>query len=184
MRKKESILFMLLSLLLTGTGTESERDICRWVPFLLELSMPPTLPPRADSALEFAIGVTGSDDVCFILGVKIPVSDNDLEIEGFFRGIDEASGAGVAAFSISKVEIRDLKLSLGNKLFKDDLPFDEEGAGEPPALASTELGVRRKFTFLGDGLGVGGILITTESREESSNVLEGISRKRFLRFQC
>lgn len=175
---------MLLSLLLTGTGTESERDICRWVPFLLELSMPPTLPPRADSALEFAIGVTGSDDVCFILGVKIPVSDNDLEIEGFFRGIDEASGAGVAAFSISKVEIRDLKLSLGNKLFKDDLPFDEEGAGEPPALASTELGVRRKFTFLGDGLGVGGILITTESREESSNVLEGISRKRFLRFQC
>lgn len=32
MRKKESILFMLLSLLLTGT--ESERDICRWIPFL------------------------------------------------------------------------------------------------------------------------------------------------------
>lgn len=31
MRKKESTLLMLLSLLLTGT--ESERDICRWVPF-------------------------------------------------------------------------------------------------------------------------------------------------------
>lgn len=141
------------------------------------------LPPRADSALEFATGVTGSDDVCFILGVKIFVSENDLEIEGFSRSIDEACGGGMAAFSISKVEIRDLKLSLGNKLFKDDLPFDEEGPGEPPALASTELDVGRKFTFLGVGLGVGGILITTESCEESSNVLEGISRKRFPRFQ-
>lgn len=143
------------------------------------------LPPHADSELEFAIGVTGSEDVLFILGLNIFVRDNVLEIEGFSRGIvDEMSGAKLAVFSTSKVEIRDLKLSLGKRLFKDDLPLDEEGPGEPLALASAELGVKRKFTFLGVGLGVGGIFITTESPKESSTVFEGISRKRFLLQFC
>lgn len=141
------------------------------------------LPPRVDSELEFAIGVTGSDDALFILGVKIFESDNDLEIDGFSLGmLHEVSGGRLAAFSTSNVEIRDLKLSLGKRLLKDDFPLDVEGPGEPQALASLELGVKRKFTFLGVGLGDGGIFITTESCEESSNVLEGISKKRLLRF--
>lgn len=83
------------------------------------------------------IGVAGSDDVFFILGVKTFVSDNDLEMEGFSRGaIFEASGARLAAFSKSELELRYLKLSFGKRPFMDDLALDKEGLGEPLVLAS------------------------------------------------
>lgn len=139
------------------------------------------LPPCVGSELEVSIELTGSDDVLFILGVKIFVSDNDLEIDGFSLGmLYEESGGRLAAFSKSSVEIRDLKLSLGKRFLKDDFPLD--GPGDPQAFTSLELGVKRKFTFLGVGLGDGGIFISTESCKESSNVDEGISKKRLLSF--
>lgn len=90
-------------------------------------------------------------------------SDNDLEIDSVSREIvDEPPRARLAAFSLSKVELRFLKLNFGRRLFMDDLPL-LEGPGEPVALVSLGLGVRKKFTFLGVGLGVRGIFILTES---------------------
>ena len=129
-----------------------------------DFSALPTLPPLTDSGFECSSGSPGRDDVLFILGVNIFESDNDLEIEGFSREVvDEPPRARLAAFSISKVELRFLKLNLGRRLFMDDLPLVAEGPGEPVALVSLGLGVRKKFTFLGVGLGVGGIFILTES---------------------
>lgn len=52
----------------------------------------------------------------------------------------------------------DLKLIFGRRLLKEDLPL-VEGPGDSPILASEGLGVRTKFTLLGVGVGVGGILI-------------------------
>lgn len=150
----------------------------------LEFRESTTFPLHVGSRFVCMIGVTGRDDVLFILGVNIFVSDNDLEMEGFSRGaVFEVSGARLAAFSISELELRYLKLSFGKRPFKEDLALDKEGPGEPLVLASA--GFKLKFTLLGVGvgLGVGGILIMTDSCEESSSVLEGISKKRFLRFQ-
>lgn len=153
----------------------------------LEFEEPPKLPLPAESRLDCAIGVTGSDDVLFILGVNIFVSDSDLDIKGLSLGVaHEVSAAWLAAFSTSKLVFRYLKFSFGKKPFMDDLALDDEGPGEPFFLASAEQGVKLKFTLLGVGvgLGVGGILTMTESCEETASVLEGISKKRFLRFQC
>lgn len=145
--------------------------------------MPPTLPLGVDSGFESIISVTGRDDALFILGVNSFVRDNDLAIAGFSRGpVPDASEAKLAAFSISE-EVRDLKLSFGKRAFID-LALEEEGPGDPLVLATVLSGVKRKFTFLGVGLGVvGGILIPTKSGEDASDGLEGISRKRFCRFQ-
>ncbi|OMO65162.1 hypothetical protein COLO4_31479 [Corchorus olitorius] len=87
-------------------------------------------------------GCYGSEDVLFILGINIFVSDNVLEMEGFSltEVLEEDSGA---AFSII---VLCLKLSFGNRLFKVDFPLDEE---DPQALASDGLGITTKFTFLG-----------------------------------
>lgn len=120
------------------------------------------LPECADSEFEFAIGVTGSDDVLFTLGVNIFVREYDLGIEGFScTSVDEASEARLAAFSASE-ELRYMKLSFGKRFLMDDLPLAEEGPGEPVTLSSAELGVRRKFTFLGVGVGVWAIFIATK----------------------
>lgn len=129
-----------------------------------DFSALPTLPPLTDSGLECSSGVPGRDDVLFILGVNILESDNDLEIEGFSREIaDEPPKARLAAFSLSKVALRFLKLNLGRRLFMDDLPLVAEGLGDQVALASLGLGVRKKFTFFGVGLGVASIFILTGS---------------------
>lgn len=142
---------------------------------------PLTLPPCEDS--EFANGVTGSEDALLILGVNIFESDRDLDIEGFSRCVvNEESEAMLAALSTSKVQFRDLKLSFGKRFFNDDFPLEEE-PGDPIALPSIELGVSRKFTFLGVGVCVGGIFITTESCKDSSIVFDGISKMRCPRFQ-
>lgn len=75
-------------------------------------------------------------------------------------------------------------LSLGNSLFIDDLPLDDgERAEDPLGFASMEVGFRRKFTFLGVGLGVGGIFIPTKSFDDPSEALEGISKRSFCLFQ-
>ena len=141
------------------------------------------LPECADSGFECAIGVTGSDDVLFTLGVNIFESEYDLGIEGFSCiPVDGASEARLEAFSISE-EVRYMKLNFGRRLLMDDLPLAEGGPGEPVILSSVEPGVRRKFTFLGVGVGVEGIFIPTKPWEDSPDVLEGISRKRFRRFQ-
>lgn len=85
-------------------------------------------------------------------------------MEGFsLSEVEEDSGAKIAAFSISELAFLCLKLSFGKRLFKDDLPLDVEGPGDPLILASDGLGVKRKFTFLGVILVVGGIFIMTDS---------------------
>lgn len=126
-------------------------------------SVPSVFPLLVDSGFECKTGVTGRDDVLFILGVNSFVRDNDLEIVGFSRvPVAKPSDAKLSAFSTSE-EVRYLKLSFGKRPLMDDLPLDEEGPGDPLVLASVEPGVREKFTFLGVGLGVGGIFIPTNS---------------------
>ena len=53
------------------------------IPFLLQFTKPPRLPTLADSEFECAIRATGNDDVLFIQGENIFVSDNVLDMEGF-----------------------------------------------------------------------------------------------------
>ena len=94
------------------------------------------LPICTDSRFECAIGVTGSDDVLFTLGVKIFVSEYDLEIKGFSCApVDEASEARLLAFSTSE-EVRYMKLNFGKRFLMDDLPLVEEGPGDPVLLSS------------------------------------------------
>lgn len=136
-----------------------------------------------DSGFKSKIGVTGRDDVLFILGVNSFVRDNDREIVGFsLVPVAEPSEGKLSAFSTSE-EVRYLKLSFGKRPLMDDLPLEEEGPGDPLVLPSVEPGVSKKFTFLGVGLGVGGIFIPTKSCEVASDSLQGISRKRFCLFQ-
>nr|GMD62739.1 hypothetical protein Iba_chr12bCG8290 [Ipomoea batatas] len=83
---------------------------------------------------ECAIGDTGNDDVLFILGLKIFVTESCLSIEGFSCLPGEHPRASIAARSMSDVVFRNLKLNLGMKLFTDDdLPLDDE-SGDPSSL--------------------------------------------------
>lgn len=86
------------------------------------------IPSRTDSGFECAIGVTGKDVVLFMRGVKIFVSDHDLDMEGFscVLVVDEPESR-LAVFSASELELRYLKLSLGSKFLMDGLALDEEG---------------------------------------------------------
>lgn len=122
------------------------------------------LPVIADSEFECAIRVTGIEDVLFIGGVNIFVSDNVVATTGFSLGeLEEDSGSKFAGFSMSELGFLYLKLTFGKRFFKDDLPLDEEGPEDPVILASDGLGVKKKFTLLGVKLGVGGIFIATDS---------------------
>lgn len=56
-----------------------------------------------------------------------------------------------------------MKLNFGKRFLMDDLPLAEEGPGDPAILSSIEPCDRRKFTFLGVGVGVEGIFIATKS---------------------
>lgn len=118
-----------------------------------------------DSVFECPISSNGNDEVLFILGVNILLSDNDLEIKGFSRGPEEeTSRVDAFAFSIS-ASVLFLKLNFGRMFLNDDLPFDVADPGELFVGASTGREVIRKFTLLGVGVGVGlgviGILIAT-----------------------
>ena len=63
------------------------------------------------------MGVTGNDDVLFILGVKSFVRDSVLERKGFFSvAAYEPPKANIAAFSISELVFRNLKLNFGRRL--------------------------------------------------------------------
>lgn len=87
--------------------------------------------PASFSGFDFPIWVAGSDDVLFILDVKAFERDNDLDNEVAIDGFScelvagEAPRTRLATFSISGVEFRYLKLSLGKTLFMDDFPFSE-----------------------------------------------------------
>lgn len=144
--------------------------------------------PCTASEVERAMGVTGRDEVLFIRGVNIFVSDQDLEIEEDFScGIANESPRAWwvgPAFSISELGFWFFNLIFGKRRFMEDFPLDEAGPGDAFPLASEGVvGVRRKFTFLGVGVGVGGIFIWTNSWEATS-VLEGICKKRFCFLQC
>lgn len=79
------------------------------------------------------------------------VRDNVLERKGFFGA--EPSSARNAAFSISELVLRNLKLSLGRKVLIVDLLFDEEGPGDSLALEKPGLRQGGNITLLGDGVG-------------------------------
>lgn len=87
--------------------------------------------------------------------------DNVLERKGFFDAIDAAdpSSARKAAFSISELVLRNLKLSLGRKVLIFGLFFDEEGPGDSLLLGKIGLGHGEKITLLGGG--VRGMFILT-----------------------
>lgn len=89
-------------------------------------------------------------------GVNILVRDQDLGMDTFSRDVvAEEPGSISVAFSVSGgLELRFLKLNLGNRFLKDDLPLDDKGPGDPFTLGSAALGVKTKFTFFGVGVGV------------------------------
>lgn len=83
--------------------------------------------PCTDSGFEWVIGVTGKDDVLFILGVNSFVKDKFLDIFALPLISDgEPPRARIAAFSISEVLFLNLKLILGRRDLMD-LPLDDEG---------------------------------------------------------
>ena len=85
--------------------------------------------------------------------------DNVLEMNGFcFVVPDEPpSSSMAAAFSISKVLFRYLKLNFGSKLLMLVLLFDDEGSGGSFIWPKLGLGSGEKFTLLGVELGIGGV---------------------------
>lgn len=117
----------------------------------------PLMLPLIDSGFECAIGVTGKDDVLLMRGVNILVSDHDLEMDTFSCGTTAGPESGMVIFS-SKI-IRDFKFSLGKRFLIANFPRDGEGPGDEVILESAVLGVKRKFTLFGVGVGVDGILI-------------------------
>lgn len=141
--------------------------------------------PLADSGFEWSIGVTGKDDVLFTRGVNNLVNDHDLGIDTFSCGtMAEVSESGKVAFSVSEFILRNLKLSLGKRFLMDDLPLHEEGLGKAFTLELEGLGVKRKFTLFGVGVGVESILTCTDTWLAASDDLEGISTNRFGLFHC
>lgn len=123
--------------------------------------------------------MTGKDDDVFVLGVKSLVKENVLGMRGLSLLLaGEAPNASIAAFSMSKVLFRNLKLSLGRRVFIVALRLDGEGAEVPSTLAKLGLGMGEKLTLLGVRLGVGGISITAVSSLPNSEVLGGTSRTR------
>lgn len=94
----------------------------------------------------------------FALGLKTFVKDSVLERKGFFSiPADEPPSANIAAFSISEVVLRYLKLNFGRRFLMVDLLFDVEGSGESFILIKLGLGLGEKITLLGVRVGVAGI---------------------------
>lgn len=78
-----------------------------------------------------------------------------------------------------------LKPTLGIRFFREDLLRGGGGGGAAEEeVGAGELEVREKLTLLGVGLGVGGILMTTDSSGERLAALEGICKERLLRLHC
>lgn len=128
------------------------------------------------------MGVTGRDEVLLILGVNSFESDSDLDIEAFSCNAEGEYTTSPCPFSISVWEVFGLKPAFGIRFFRDDFPLG--GTLEEVGPGPGEVEVKEKFTLLGVGLGVGGILITTESSGERPVVLEGICKDRFFLLHC
>lgn len=146
--------------------------------------LPFPFPPWEESGFECAIGVTGNEQAVLALGVNIFENDHDLDMDdGLSIEVVEETESLLAA---SEVGARCLKPPiLGRRFRMDDLPRVEEGPGDPYGLESEGLGVSRKFTLLGVGVGVGGgILISMNSCRDTSSVLLGISKNRFDFLHC
>lgn len=113
-------------------------------------------PPCSDSWFDWAIGVTGRDDIFF------PLGDDVLEIIGSCsRSGGEPSSAGMDASSTSEQVLWNLKLSLGIRVLVVDSFLVEEGTWNS------------FIWLLRDG--VGGLLVLKNSSLVSSSVLVGIS---------
>lgn len=165
MRKKDSTFRVLPSLL--TTGRERERGMRSCVPLdcsevgevTEEGRVLLTLPQSADSGFKCSSGSMGKDEVLLMRGVNILERDQDLEMDTFSCGtVAEEPKSISVAFSISRLELWDMKFSLGNKFLMDDLPL-WRGPGDPFTLGSEGLGVTRKFTFFAIGVGVKSFLI-------------------------
>lgn len=116
--------------------------------------------------------------------MKSFVRDNVLEIRGFSRvSANGLSSAWIAAFSISEVVFRDLKLSLGRRLLKVALLLDDDVPRESLTLAKLGLKVGEKLTLLGV-VGVKGMFILTKSSPASSRVRDCVSKLTSCRLQC
>lgn len=100
------------------------------------------------------------DDVLLILGVKIFVSDHDREIVSLscVATADEHESK-LTALSTSEFEPQCLKLNFGIKLLMEGFPLVEEASEDSFSNESQGSGVKRKFTLLGVGVGVGGMFI-------------------------
>ena len=127
------------------------------------------------------MGVTGRDEVLLILGVNSFESDSDLDIEAF-----SWQDTSTCPFSTSVLESFGLKPTFGIRFFREDLLRGGGGGGgaAEEEVGPGELEVKEKLTLLGVGLGVGGILMTTESSGERLVALEGICKERLLRLHC
>lgn len=84
----------------------------------------------------------------------------------------------MAAFSISEVVFRCLKLSFGRRFLKFVLFFVVDGPGDSLVLAKLGLGMGEKLTFFGVWLGVTGMFILTKSSVVSSRDFGDISKTR------
>lgn len=118
---------------------------------------------RTDSGFESATRVTGRDDVLLMDGENSFAKENDLDTRGLsVDPADEAPRARIVAFSMSEVELRDLKLTRGRRLFKDGFPLDDDGLGDIFIFAEDGLGIGGIFTFMEVGLGAGGMFVLTK----------------------
>ena len=125
------------------------------------------------------------DDALLILGVKILVSDHEREMDSLscVATVEELEST-LTALSTSEFEPRCLKPNFGIKLMIEGFPLAEGGSEDSFGNESLKSGVKRKFTLLGVGIGVGGMFICTTSGGDSSAALVGISRKRFGFLHC
>ena len=106
------------------------------------------------------------------------VSDDALAIRGFsLVSVNELPSAKIAAFSISEVVSRYLKLSFGRRFLKVVILFDEEGTGKSFILPKQGLGMGEKLTLL-EVVGVEGMSILTKPSSTSSIVLDGMFKTR------
>lgn len=122
----------------------------------------------------------GKDELLFILGVKSFVREDVLRPKDF--SIGDSPKARIAAFSISELAVRNLKLNFGRRLFRDDLPL--KGLADSLNRGYLGLGAGEKFTLLGVRFGVWGMFILTKSSLQFSFVLEGISKARLCLCRC
>lgn len=104
------------------------------------------------------MGVTGKDDVRFILGVKNLVNDHVRDIDSLSCPVTfEEVESVFDAFSVSVLAPRFLNFC--RRLLADNRPLFDTEPGDPLGLGFEVLLGVWKLTLLGVGVGVGGIFI-------------------------